>query len=256
MSFPVFVSIGPWRLHPHVVFELLAYAVGFQIYLCLRRRHGDPIATATRWFIVAAAVVGAAIGSRVLSSLEQPGLIVQYWRNPLVVFGGKTVVGGLIGGLIVVEWTKRWIGVKTRTGDLFAIPLALGIAIGRVGCFLTGLSDGTYGSPTTLWTGVDFGDGIRRHPTQLYEIAFLLLLATILTRVRNHSARAGGQFRIFMAGYLVFRLLVDVLKPDPRLGLGLSSIQWACVAMLAYYFPHAHRWVREWRVGMARPSSA
>ena len=247
MSFPVFVPVGPWRLHPHFVFELLAYAVGFQMYLWLRRRHGDPIATATRWLIVAAAIVGAAAGSRALYWLEVPTRILQHWHNPQFLLGGKTIVGGLIGGLIAVEWTKRWLGLKTPAGDLFAMPLALGTAIGRVGCFLTGLSDGTYGSPTTLWTGVDFGDGIRRHPTQLYEIAFLLLLATILTRVRNHSVRAGDQFRIFMVGYLAFRLLVDVLKPDPRLGLGLSSIQWACIAMLAYYVPHAHRWVREWR---------
>jgi phosphatidylglycerol:prolipoprotein diacylglycerol transferase len=56
----------------------------------------------------------------------------------------------LIGGLVAVESTKWWLGVTTRTGDLFAIPLAAGTAIGRVGCFLTGLEDRTHGTPTTL----------------------------------------------------------------------------------------------------------
>ena len=247
MSFPVFIHLGPWRLHPHLMFEVLAYAVGFQVYLYLRRRYGDPLSTGTRWRIVAAAIVGAAVGSRVLHWLESPVLIPGHWSDPQFLFGGKTIVGGLIGGLIAVEGTKRWIGVTTATGDLFAIPLAIGTAIGRVGCFLTGLSDDTYGRPTALWTGVDFGDGIPRHPTQLYEIAFLALLTIALMKARHDLPRAGDQFRLFMIGYLAFRLVVDLLKPEPALALGLSSIQWACVAMIAYYFPDARRWARNWR---------
>jgi hypothetical protein len=78
---------------------------------------------------------------------------------------------------------KRYIGLRQSTGDLYAIPLALGIAIGRIGCFLTGLSDNTYGTPTNLPWAINFGDGIPRHPTQLYEIAFLLLLIPILYKL-------------------------------------------------------------------------
>ena len=56
--------------------------------------------------------------------------------------GGKTIVGVLIGGWIAVETVKNTLGIRVRTGDLLAIPLSVGIAIGReVGCFLTGLSD-------------------------------------------------------------------------------------------------------------------
>jgi len=97
--------------------------------------------------------------------------------------GGKTIVGALIGGLLAVELIKRYIGFSTSTGDLYAIPLAVGIAIGRIGCFLTGLSDNTYGIPTSLPWGIDFGDGISRHPTQLYEIIFLAALIPFLYRV-------------------------------------------------------------------------
>jgi phosphatidylglycerol---prolipoprotein diacylglyceryl transferase len=97
--------------------------------------------------------------------------------------GGKTIVGALVFGLISVEIMKRYIGLRPSTGDLYAIPLALGIAIGRIGCFLTGLSDNTYGIPTRLPWAVDFGDGIPRHPTQLYEIAFLLALIPLLYKI-------------------------------------------------------------------------
>ena len=243
MTFPVLIPFGPWRLHPHTVFEVLAYTVGFQIYRGLRRREGDVINNPTRWSIVVAAAVGGAIGSRVLGALEQPSLLVAHWRDPLVVFGGKTIVGGLIGGLIAVEWTKRRIGVTTRTGDLFALPLAVGIAVGRIGCFLTGLDDGTFGTPTALWSGIDFGDGIRRHPTQLYEIGFLLLLACILAAAPPRLNRAGDRFRLFMVGYFAFRVGIDAVKPDPPLTFGLSAIQVACVAMLLYYSPDLRRWM-------------
>ena len=157
--------------------------------------------------------------------------------------GGKTIVGGLVGGLIAVEWTKRRIGVTARTGDLFALPLAIGLAVGRVGCFLTGLDDGTFGTATTTWMGIDFGDGIARHPTQLYEIAFLAMLGLVLAASPRAFARSGDRFRLFMIAYLAFRLVIDALKPEPRLALGLSSIQWACAGMLLYYLPDIRRWL-------------
>ena len=70
-------------------------------------------------------------------------------------------------------------------------PIAVGLAIGRVGCFLAGLHDDTYGLPTALPWGVDFGDGTPRHPTQLYEIAVVLPLGWALRRaVATRSASA------------------------------------------------------------------
>ena len=242
VNFPVFIPIGRWRLHPHPVFELLAYTVGFQTYLWLRRRHGDPVTSETRWWIVIVAALGGLLGSQLLAGLETPALVAKYWRQPVLLFSGKTIVGGLVGGTIAVEWTKRALGVRTRTGDLFALPLAIGIAVGRVGCFLTGLADGTYGLPTMLWTGIDFGDGIPRHPTQLYEIVFLLALAAALTALRGRLPGIGDEFRVFMVAYLAFRLVIDSIKQDPAFAAGLSSIQWACAAMLAYYVPDIRRW--------------
>ena len=111
------------------------------------------------------------------------------------------------------------------------MPLCVGIAIGRIGCFLAGLADDTYGTATRLPWGVDFGDGVRRHPTQLYEVVFLLALAWLL---RSYAARPhpqGRVFRIFMAAYLAWRLLIDFWKPQPLVA-GMNLIQWACVAGL------------------------
>ena len=242
MEFPYYLQFGPLRLHPHWVFEALAYAVAFRIYLRLRRSRGDPVSEDVRWWVIAAAAAGAALGSKLLYWLEEPSLTLARWNDPAYLMGGKTIVGALIGGLICVEWAKGRLRVTSSTGDLFAIPLALGIAIGRIGCFLTGLPDHTYGTPTRLPWGVNFGDGISRHPTQLYEVAFLILLAALLWRLNQRPRPNGDVFKAFMVGYMGFRLLVDSLKPEATLA-GRSSIQWAAALMLVYYAPDVRRWV-------------
>lgn len=251
LSFPVAIPIGPWALGPHIVFETLAYLVGFRLYLWRRRRFGDHVDDGPRWSIVTAAAVGAVVGSRLLYWLEDPAATLEHFRHPTVLLAGKTVVGALLGGWIAVEIVKRFIGVREATGDLFAIPLAVGMSIGRIGCFLSGLPDGTYGTQTSLPWGVDFGDGIRRHPAAIYESLFMLGLALVLAKA-GPSLRRGESFKLFMAAYLAFRLVVDAIKPGVPLALGLTAIQWASVAGLAYYA----WWVTVRRNGPLRPQEA
>jgi len=244
MSFPVFIPIGSLKLHPHLVFETLAYAVAFRVYLALRKQRGDALDDANRWWIIAAAAMGAVVGCKVLYWFEDPAATLAHWRDPAFLMGGKTIVGALIGGLFFVELVKQHLGIKRRTGDLFAIPLCLGIAIGRIGCFLTGLDDHTGGIATSLPWGVNFGDGIPRHPTQLYEVLFAVTLGVFLWRRSKRPHTEGDLFRLFMVGYFTFRLLCDSLKPDDvRVFLGLTAIQWACALMLAYYFADIRRWI-------------
>jgi prolipoprotein diacylglyceryltransferase len=193
--------------------------------------------------VVAAAIVGGFMGSHLLAAFEDPFALADHWSQPYLLFGGKTIVGGLIGGLIAVESVKRFRGIHVATGDLLALPLVLGIAIGRIGCFLSGLEDQSYGVSTQLPWAVDFGDGVLRHPTQLYELLFLASLGAILLRT-GLSATIGDRFKLFMLGYLGFRLLIDFIKPGVRVG-GLTVIQWACLAVVAYYAPHVPRLVAE-----------
>jgi len=117
---------------------------------------------------------------------------------------------------------------------LFVFPLIIGMAIGRIGCFLTGLADHTYGVATSLPWGIDFGDGIRRHPTQLYEIVFLLALGSVLLVVRRRLTESGDLFKLFMVAYLGWRFAIGFIQLEIPLA-GLSAIQWACLATLIYY---------------------
>ena len=222
MTFPVWIPLGPWRVHPHLLFESLAYIAGFAIFVARRQTRGDHVPNAVRWSLVTAAAIGAVIGSHVLNWIDASG------------FAGKTAVGGLLGAWIAVEIEKKRQHFTEPTGDLFALPLAIGFAIGRIGCFLTGLPDGTYGVQTTLPWGVDLGDGIRRHPTALYESAFMIVVAVALVRFERSLPR-GAAFKLFVCAYLTFRLVVDIIKPGDPLALHMTAIQWACVGGLAYY---------------------
>lgn len=240
----------------HLWLELLAYAVGAQWYRLNLRRSSPSVARPDlleRWAVIAGAVFGAAVGSKLLYVLQYlPALMAE----PAVVWwSGKTIAGGLLGGLIGVEVAKRATGWHASTGDAFVAPLLVGMVIGRLGCQLAGLEDLTYGGVTSLPWGWDYGDGLRRHPVALYEVLGLLLLAGALYASRAGLARvAGDRFRAFMVGYLLLRLALDCLKPPhtaPAAGLlvpalygPLTAIQWACVAGLVYYVPAIGRWLR------------
>jgi prolipoprotein diacylglyceryltransferase len=236
MTFPVYVEVLGARVHPHLLMELAAYAGGFQLYLWLRRRaarrnSGTTLEAVANMWLIVGCVFGAFVGSKVLAWAES---WPHYWANrhdPRIWLAGKTIVGGLLGGWVGVEIAKWFLGVRGSTGDLFVFPLILGMSLGRVGCFLTGLEDRTYGVATSLPWGVDFGDGVKRHPTQLYEVAFLLALGVILmARWRRGGWESGRMFRWFILAYLGWRLAVEFLKPVHRWPVvNLSAIQIACI---------------------------
>jgi len=224
----------PIGSHPvwHPVLETLAYAAGFAVYRRMRERRGDILVEPQRWTVLAAAAFGAFVGSRLLGIAEQWPTVMQAWQSGqllrlLLAPGGKTIVGGLLGGWLSVEIVKKFSGIHSRTGDLFALPLCVGIGVGRVGCLLAGLADDTYGKPTSLPWAVNLGDGVGRHPVQIYEILFLILLGAIVSTKR--ALPEGARFRIFIGGYLLWRIAVDFLKPQPLVD-GMNAIQWSCVA--------------------------
>lgn len=250
----------PIGSHPawHPVMETLAYATGFATYRLARARHGDLLAEPQRWTILAAAALGALVGSRVLGIAEQWPTVIKAWQTNqmlrlLLSLGGKTIVGGLLGGWLAVEIAKKLNGIHGRTGDLFALPLCIGIAVGRVGCLVAGLADDTYGKPTGLPWAVDLGDGIGRHPVQVYEILFLVLLGCMV-RTRRPLPR-GARFRIFLGGYLAWRFAIDFLKPQPSID-GLNLIQWACVAGIVALVVDGVRGRSQWHLGNAERTIA
>ena len=82
---------------------------------------------------------------------------------------GRSIVGAFAGAVLFVELFKKWSGLKGSTGLLFVPAFATSVVIGRWGCFLSGLDDQTYGIASNVAWAKDFGDGVMRHPVQLYE---------------------------------------------------------------------------------------
>jgi phosphatidylglycerol:prolipoprotein diacylglycerol transferase len=231
VTFPVYV----FGIHPHHVFDFLAFLVGGRLFwMGLRRENDTPLRGNAKWVVAGGCVIGAALGAKLIVLLEDPAVTVANAGHLAFWLGGKSIVGGLLGGWLGVEIAKREMGIVEATGDSFALPIAVGLAIGRVGCYLSGLTDDTYGTPTTLPWGVDFGDGVPRHPAQLYEAAFAVALAVALVALRSRREAKGDLFKLLMVSYFAFRFLEEFVRVTPRPWLGFTIYQIACVAGLAY----------------------
>ncbi|PTQ96885.1 prolipoprotein diacylglyceryltransferase [Mucilaginibacter yixingensis] len=234
MHFPVDIPLGKSSIPAHLICETLAYFLGYRYYAYLRRKTVDVISEANRLIIFCGAAFGAIIGAHLVGVLEKPN---EFKFDLVYLIANKTITGGFLGGLVAVELTKKAIGVKPSSGDLMVYPLILAMIIGRTGCFLAGLGDGTYGNATSLPWGIDFGDGVHRHPTNLYEILFWMGLWLALLLIEHRYKLAdGARFKLLLSAYLVFRLLVEFIKPDYFFSFGLSVIQLVCVAGIVYYY--------------------
>jgi phosphatidylglycerol---prolipoprotein diacylglyceryl transferase len=236
MAFPINLKVAGLTVSLHLIFETLAFAIGFRYFLFLRNRQKDRINDANRTWIIIGATFGAFLFSRVVGALENPVTLMYSPHMLLYLYANKSIVGGLLGALLVVEITKKIIHEKSSSGDLFTYPLILAMMIGRIGCFSSGLTEETYGIPTYSILGIDLGDGLYRHPVTLYEIVFLGLLWMALVALERKVRLANGyRFQFFMIAYLLFRLLLDFIKPHYVYFIGLGTIQLCCVVGLLYY---------------------
>lgn len=219
----------------HLVFEYLAFFIAFRYYIYLRKHSNDVINTTNRLTIILGAAIGALLGSRIVGLLENPQIISSL--NLIELLNNKTIMGGLFGGLLGVELAKRIIGEKASSGDLFTFPIIVGIIVGRIGCFLSGTDEFTYGTETSFFLGMDLGDGVLRHPIALYEIVFLILLFVFLYQIKlSVKMKSGTLFKYFMLLYFAFRFSIEFLKPNEFLVFQLSTIQYLCVICYIYYF--------------------
>jgi phosphatidylglycerol:prolipoprotein diacylglycerol transferase len=243
MTFPISFQIGSISLSAHTIFDVLSLFIGYRFFLYKKSKSDGsaPLNPKAEWVILIGAAIGAVLGSRLIGSLENPELFFSS-TNWQYYFYTKTIVGGIAGGILAVEIAKKIAGVTRRTGDIFVEPLILAIMIGRIGCLLTGVQDGTVGFESNLPWAFDQGDGINRHPTSLYEILFLLLLwSYLLGRLKLPNYIRGDLFRIFVIAYFSFRILVDFIKPTFPLILNLTSIQLCALSFVLYYTWQLHQ---------------
>jgi phosphatidylglycerol---prolipoprotein diacylglyceryl transferase len=219
----------------HMVTDILSILIGAWYYIHLYKKRNSEEDSFKRTALLIGAGLGALIGSRLIASLEHPDL---FFNPPtwLYYYSVKTVAGGIAGGILGIEIVKFLMKIKESVGDIMVGPLALGIIIGRIGCFMIGLRDGTSGIVTTLPWGTDQGDGLMRHPTALYEIICVALLWFFIHKFKKaDSVESGIYFRMFCIGYFTFRFFVEFIKPVHPLFLGITAIQWTSFIVVFCY---------------------
>ena len=236
IDFPISIDIFGHSVLIHPILESVGIFIAMRYYAFLRKRNKSSLSTIQSFGIIIGALIGALLGSKIVGTLENPQALLEAKNQFLFFWTSNTIVGGLTLGLIGVELTKKIIKHKESTGDLIVFPLILAMIIGRIGCFLTGVYEQTYGIETTSIFGMDLGDGLLRHPVALYEIVYLLLLWIVLKIIQEKYIYPSGYlFQIFMLAYFLFRFCLDFIKPIHPIFLGLSSIQLTCVCVIIYY---------------------
>jgi phosphatidylglycerol---prolipoprotein diacylglyceryl transferase len=213
----------------HAIFDVAAWcAAGVAIWWLSRARGLQFPQQSFELSYIAALMFGAGLGAYLFGTLNlwfsgMPGI-------------ARSVEGALAGGIFAIELYKWRAGISLRTGARFALPLAVGIAVGRLGCYFAGLDDFTYGTPTTLPWGHDFGDGILRHPVQLYESLAMAAFAIfyVLAVLNRNSFIVTNGFYLALAFYGLQRFIWEFLKPYGTLIGPLSLFHLLSLAVLIY----------------------
>ncbi len=222
MTFADIVSPRHWTYTVFMLASLIAFVLIRRSSLV--RPSASRVTHPKSWWLPVAAFVGGMLGAKL------PFLLIPGEVNLTSGIGwfadGKTVVTGIIGAYVAVELLKVILGIRDRTGDTFALPLAVAMSIGRLGCYFNGCCAG---NPTSVAWAIDFGDGITRHPVQLYESLFHMTLALVLVLNRNDIRLRDQQLKFYLLCYCVFRFLTEYLRPAPRLTAGLTFYQYAVV---------------------------
>ena len=142
-------------------------------------------------------------------------------------FGGRTILGGVIGGWAGVELAKRWLGIRTPTGDAFGLALAAGEVFGRIGCYFNGCC---FGKACSLPWAI-YQHGAWRHPTQLYSGIAAALIFGMLLWARPRVA-IGQVFALYLMLFAGFRLVIEPLRADFGIGVGAYAAETASAALL------------------------
>ena len=193
-----------------------------------------------RLAILAGAFCGAMIGAKLpylFGDLEALLSGTAWFQN------GKTILCGLVGGYLGVELAKWTLDIETKTGDWFAIPVAASISVGRLGCLH---AQCCYGTATDLPWAMVFPkvDDVGRHPTQLYEAMFHLTAAIVLSVMLRRKLFQGNLIKLYIIAYATYRLVTEMIRPEPRIIGNLTAYQWASLAIILLF---AGLWYRDRR---------
>lgn len=237
--FPTLLKIGNFEITTFGLMMFLAFITAGWVLAKQFRRHGmsDELASS----LVVAAALGGIIGAKVYYAILFHDWHLLFERAGLVWYGG------LIGGFLACSWVVwRNKADYLTVADAVAPALAIGYALGRIGCFLVG---DDYGRPTNAWFGIAFPKGappttaqslrefgvpvdasipgdtiLRVHPTQLYETAAALLMFGVLMWLNKRPHRRGLAWGLFLIMLGIERFLVEIVRAKDDRFLGAFTV--------------------------------
>lgn len=227
---PSLFRVGPWDVPTHEFFIGLGLIAALVVFYVRARDRGE-LDDRMRW-IALGALIGGGLFARAAAIWQfafTGNTLADVWLH-----GGRSILGGLAGAYLGAEVTKRIVGYRSSTGELFTPAVALGMAIGRIGCFLTE----QIGTATALPWGITLSPavaanvpncpqcvtGAALHPSFLYEILFHAI-AFIALWVTRDTLAEGRSFKLYLFGYGLFRLAVEFVRGNPEMAFGLSGSQ-------------------------------
>ena len=230
---PVLFEVGGLPVPTHEFFigvGLLAAVVVFVFEARRRGRWDDDL-----WVVVTGALLGGGIFARVGTGIRYLAEAPDPSFTGMLTQAGRSVLGGLAGAYLGAIVAKKLIGYRRSTGDFFAPAIAIGMAIGRIGCFLTE----QIGTTTSLPWGVTVSpeqaatmpfcpqcdSGVPMHPSFLYEIGFHLTAFVLIMRWRHDRLYDGKLFGMYVTAYAVCRFFLEYVRGNPPLWWGLSGSQ-------------------------------
>jgi prolipoprotein diacylglyceryl transferase len=245
---PVLFYLGPFPVGTHDFFVLLGTVAATLVFFSEARRRemlDDRLA-----YIAGGTLFCGAVAAKLSTAWQYLAVAPDPTLWGVLEQGGKSILGGLAGAYAGALVAKRIVGYRERTGDLYAPAVALGMAIGRWGCFLTE----QIGTPTTLPWGISVSrevaahvpncpycaSGVKMHPSFIYEIIFHAAMFGWLWWLRPRVYVKGELLKIYLIGYALFRFGVEFVRGNQVVWAGLTRSQLflipSTLLLLAYFW--------------------
>ncbi|MDP8229346.1 MAG: prolipoprotein diacylglyceryl transferase [Candidatus Electryoneaceae bacterium] len=222
---PVIFAIGPFQLHSYGLMMFVAFAAGLILASVRAKRAGispQVVMDLTVWLMI-----GGLAGARLAYVLFHVDEFQGRWWDTIspiqsdgtIGIAGLVVLGGVIAAIPTMWWFLRRRNIPfLKMADIMMPSLALGIAIGRIGCLLNGCC---FGQPTDLPWGIVFPHicyagsvypGLSIHPTQLYSVGYSAIIAVVLLLRTSHRRFEGELFYLFFVLYGIARFGVETVR--------------------------------------------
>jgi len=217
---PVLLSIGPLQIRYYGLFWLIGFVMGYFLLIHLAKRKELSITKDDIADLLLYIIIGTVLGARIFYILiynlpfylSNPLEMLAVWHGGLAFHGGLT--GAVIGGVL---YTRRKKVGFYEIADIIVMPLALGLALGRIGNFINGE---LYGRITDVPWAVKFPDAEGfRHPSQIYASIKNLIIFFALWAIKDKNLPKGFMFWAFVVMYSALRFIVEFFRqPDEQLG--------------------------------------